>query len=141
MIEISGRLNSASGSERRGRRGDPRGYPQTNIEQESASHGDATEEGLTQRAARFTEREQVLSAVGVGLDFNEYVMSRLADACTGNYYYLESSVELAPIFAKEFSATKSTVARGVVVTLKPGDGVDVVDQVCEGVDRAPHVVV
>lgn len=93
----------------------------------NANHGDATEPGLARRAARFTEQEQVLSAVGVGLDFNEYVMSRLADAGTGNYYYLESSSGLAQIFAKEFRATRDTVARGVAVTLELGQGVEVVD--------------
>jgi Ca-activated chloride channel family protein len=92
-----------------------------------ANHGDSTEQGLTLRAARFTERERVLSAVGVGADFNEYVMSRLADAGTGNYYYLESSSGLAQIFAKEFSATRDTVARGVAVAFELGRGVDVVD--------------
>ncbi len=92
-----------------------------------ANHGDSSEQGLTMRASRFTEQEQVLSAVGVGLDFNEYVLSRLADAGTGNYYYLESSRGLAQIFAKEFSATRDTVARGIAVTLEHGKDVRVVD--------------
>ena len=92
-----------------------------------ANHGDPSEQGLIQRAARFTQQEHVLSAVGVGLDFNEFLMSKLADAGTGNYYYVEQTSGLAKVFANEFSASRHTVARNLSVTLTPGPGVDVVD--------------
>ena len=92
-----------------------------------ANLGDATELGLIQRAARFTQQEQVLSAVGVGLDFNEFLMSKLADAGTGNYYYVEQTSGLAKVFANEFQASQSTVASALSVTLSPGPGVEVVD--------------
>jgi Ca-activated chloride channel family protein len=89
-----------------------------------ANHGDSSSEGLSMRARRFAQREDVLSAVGVGADFNEYLMSTLADAGTGNYYFLESAHGLAEIFAKEFEATRETVATAVAVTLTPGEGVE-----------------
>ena len=92
-----------------------------------ANHGDASEQGLIQRAARFTQQEQVLSAVGVGLDFNEFLMSKLADAGTGNYYYVEQTTGLAKVFANEFTASRNTVASALSVTLAPGPGVQVVD--------------
>jgi Ca-activated chloride channel family protein len=92
-----------------------------------ANHGDSSSEGLSMRARRFAQREDVLSAVGVGADFNEYLMSTLADAGTGNYYFLESAHGLAEIFAKEFEATRETVATAVAVTLTPGEGVEVVE--------------
>jgi len=79
------------------------------------------------RARRIAEREDVLSTVGVGADFNEYLMSTLADSGTGNYYFLESADGLAEIFAKEFEATRETVATAVAVTLEPGEGVEVVE--------------
>ncbi len=92
-----------------------------------ANEGDASYEGLTSRALRAAHREYVLSAIGVGADFNEYLMSGLADAGTGNYYYLESTRELAKVFAREFQATRETVATGVAVRIEPGDGVEVVE--------------
>ncbi len=92
-----------------------------------ANHGDASEQGLIQRAARFSQREQVLSAVGVGLDFNEFLMSKLADAGTGNYYFVEQTSGLAKVFANEFNASRNTVASAVSVTLAPGPRVEVVD--------------
>ena len=54
-------------------------------------------------------------------------MSALADAGTGNYYYLENSEELASVFAKEFDATRETVATAVAVVVEPGDGVELLD--------------
>jgi Ca-activated chloride channel family protein len=65
--------------------------------------------------------------VGVGEDFNEFLMSSLADAGTGNYYYLNDTTELARVFSKEFEATRETVATGLVVAMRPGSNVKVVD--------------
>jgi Ca-activated chloride channel family protein len=92
-----------------------------------ANEGDASYEGLTARALRAARQEYVLSAIGVGSDFNEYLMSGLADAGTGNYYYLENTRELANVFAREFEATRTTVASGVAVSIEPGEGVEVVE--------------
>jgi len=54
-------------------------------------------------------------------------MSKLADAGTGNYYYVEQTSGLNQVFAKEFSASRDTVASAVSVTLAPGPGVEVVE--------------
>ncbi|HJQ83940.1 MAG TPA: VWA domain-containing protein [Candidatus Binatia bacterium] len=92
-----------------------------------ANQGDATPEGLVRRAGRAARGEYVLSAVGVGADFNEYVMRALADAGTGNYYYLEGSRELASVFARELDAARTTVASAVAVRIAPAPGVRVLD--------------
>jgi Ca-activated chloride channel family protein len=92
-----------------------------------ANQGDATAEGLRTRAGRAARGEYVLSTVGVGADFNEYLMRTLADAGTGNYYYLQHGVELASVFASEFDAARTTVASALAVEVEPADGVRVVD--------------
>jgi Ca-activated chloride channel family protein len=92
-----------------------------------ANEGDASLEGLKARASRVSRWEHVLSTVGVGEDFNEFLMSSLADAGTGNYYYLNDTTELARVFSKEFEATRETVATGLVVAMRPGSNVKVVD--------------
>lgn len=92
-----------------------------------ANQGDATPDGLVRRAGRAARGEYVLSSVGVGADFNEYLMRALADAGTGNYYYLQGSQELASVFARELDTARSTVASGVAVRIEPADGVRVVD--------------
>jgi Ca-activated chloride channel family protein len=69
----------------------------------------------------------MLSSVGVGTDFNEYLMTALADAGTGNYYYVQDPRELSGVFAREFDAARTTVASGLSVQIQPGPGVRVVD--------------
>jgi Ca-activated chloride channel family protein len=92
-----------------------------------ANEGDTSVEGLKSRASRVSRWEHVLSTVGVGQDFNEFLMSSLADAGTGNYYYLTDTAELASVFSREFEATRQTVATGLAVTMRPGNKVKVVD--------------
>jgi Ca-activated chloride channel family protein len=82
---------------------------------------------LRSQAARATAGEYTLSAVGVGADFDESLMSALADAGTGNYYYLEDANQLARVFSAEFETARETVATGVAVTVAPTDGIAVVD--------------
>lgn len=107
-----------------------------------ANEGDATQEGLSRRASLFGERGQTLTTIGVGLDFNEYLMSALADRGTGNYYFLEQPAQLAEVFSRELSAGKDTVARGVRVTLRPepGSGVEVLDAAGYPLERDGGVV-
>jgi Ca-activated chloride channel family protein len=92
-----------------------------------ANQGDASQEGLVRRARRASQGEYMLSAVGVGLGFNEFLMNGLADAGTGNYYYLRDATELASVFAREFDAARSTVVAGLAVQIDPAPGVRVVD--------------
>jgi len=89
--------------------------------------GDPSPEGLVRRAARAPKGDYVMTAVGVGADFNEFLMTRLADAGTGNYHYLASGGNLGAIFANELSTARTTVASGVTVSLRPRPGVSVVD--------------
>lgn len=92
-----------------------------------ANQGDSSQQGLTHRAGRAARGEYMLSAIGVGADFNEYLMKALADAGTGNYYYLRGSEDLAQLFAREFDAARSTVASGLAVRVEPGPGVRALD--------------
>ena len=92
-----------------------------------ANEGDPTVGGLSRRAARAAARELVVSTVGVGADFNEFLMSAVADAGTGNYYYLDDVERLAQVFSDELGATRETVAGAVEVAVAPGPGVRVLD--------------
>ena len=91
------------------------------------NRGDATLEGLVRRARKAAGREFVLTAVGVGEDFNESLMTSLADAGTGNYYYLQNGVSLAEVFAEEFDSAGRTVASGLEIKLQLGPGVTLID--------------
>lgn len=89
--------------------------------------GDPSPEGLSRRATRAPRGEYVMSAIGVGEDFNEFLMTRLADAGTGNYHFLADGADLGAVFANELSTARSTVASSVAVTIRPAANISVVD--------------
>jgi len=92
-----------------------------------ANEGDHRLEGLRARAARIVASERVLSAVGVGDGFNEVLMTTLADAGAGNFYYVRRGDDLGDVFAREFAAARSQVASGLRVVVEPAPGVEVLD--------------
>jgi len=92
-----------------------------------ANQGDTSLSGLRNRARRAAVGEYTLTTIGVGSDFDEQLLATLADAGTGNYYYIESGADLAKIFADEFETARESVARGLAVVIHPADGVEVVD--------------
>lgn len=92
-----------------------------------ANMGDPSVEGLVARAQRARTQEAVLSTVGIGLDFNEALMTTLADAGTGNFHYVTPATAIAGIFRSEFAASASTVASAATVAFEPGLGVRLVE--------------
>jgi Ca-activated chloride channel family protein len=92
-----------------------------------ANAGDSSAEGLRDRGNRAAQNELVLSTIGIGAGFNEFLMSQIADAGTGNFHYLADSSSLASIFERELSSTRSTVASALRVNIAPESGVTVVD--------------
>lgn len=90
-----------------------------------ANEGDYSLHGLRQRAARAVAGEYVLSSVGVGAGFDETVMGAIADAGTGNFYYLPDATRLAGVFADEFASARETIAAALEVAIVPADGVQV----------------
>jgi Ca-activated chloride channel family protein len=105
-----------------------------------ANEGDHSLEGLRARAARAVAGEYVVSTVGVGLGFDEHLMAQLADAGTGNFYYLRHSEDLGAIFAGEFESARETVAQALKVQIVPGEGVEVVDAAGYPLDRQGQAV-
>ncbi len=70
-----------------------------------------------------------VSAVGLGTEYNEDLLQRLADLGGGTYDYVDDPKELSQVFADELERSASVVARGtrVTVTLPPGvEGLEVI---------------
>ena len=59
-----------------------------------------------------------VTTVGLGLGFNEDLMTRLASASDGNTYFAESSRDLPRIFGDELGDVLDVVARRVIVELE-----------------------
>ena len=63
-----------------------------------------------------------LSAVGVGLDFDELTMTRLADVGHGTYYFVEDTAELGRLFERELAGLAATVAADVRLVISDAGG-------------------
>ncbi len=83
--------------------------------------------GLSQIIAKLTQQESVLSSIGMGLDFNETLMSSFADYGMGNYNYLEDLSGLSSIFANNLAATRNIYAANSSLTLQLNQGIELVD--------------
>jgi Ca-activated chloride channel family protein len=64
-----------------------------------------------------------VTTVGVGTDYNEDLMTQLAQKSDGNNYFVESSADLPRIFRAELGDVLNVVARKVVLEIECADGV------------------
>ena len=64
-----------------------------------------------------------VSTVGLGDDYNEDLMTALAEASNGNYYYVKDAEKLPGIFAQELGAARSLLARSIVIRIDAPEGV------------------
>ncbi len=64
-----------------------------------------------------------VSTVGLGDDYNEDLMTALAEASRANYYYVQDAEKLPGIFREELGSVKNVVARNVNVIITLPDGV------------------
>jgi len=73
---------------------------------------------------RELRRESIaVTTVGVGDDYNEDLMTALAEASSANYYYVRDAEKLPGIFAEELGVARSIVARGVTIRITVPEGV------------------
>ena len=64
-----------------------------------------------------------VSTVGLGDDYNEDLMTALAEASNANYYYVKDAEKLPSIFAQELGMARSLIARNITIRIKAPDGV------------------
>jgi len=65
------------------------------------------------------------STLGVGLDYNEDLMTTIADAGGGRYHFIEDGGQVPEVLADEFAGLTSTVARGVEFEVAQVPGIEV----------------
>lgn len=66
-----------------------------------------------------------LSTFGIGLNYNETLMTDMAETGAGNYYFIESPDKLAGIFSKELNGLMNVAAQNTVLKVKIPQGVTV----------------
>jgi Ca-activated chloride channel family protein len=88
-----------------------------------ANVGPRSPDDLGRLGASLLKEGISVSTVGLGTDYNEDLMTRVAQASDGNTYFVENSADLTRIFAAELGDVLSVVASDVSVEIDCGDGV------------------
>ena len=82
---------------------------------------------LSTMALAALNRAVHLTTMGVGLSFNETLMTAMAEHGGGHYYFIEDSSSMAGIFGKELKTLMNTVARQPTVTMTLQPGVELIE--------------
>lgn len=88
-----------------------------------ANQGITDADALGGMARQGLSQDIMISTVGVGLDFNEYLMTRLADQGGGSYRFLEDPSTFAAGLFEEFNTVRQTVAENMAVRVTLPKGV------------------
>lgn len=71
------------------------------------------------------EQGITLSTFGVGLDYNENLMTAMAETASGNYYFIDSPDKIVPLFNKELTGLLNVVAQEASSEISLPQGVQV----------------
>lgn len=88
-----------------------------------ANVGPSSATDLARLGAALIKEGISVTTIGIGTDFNEDLMSQLADRSDGNHYFVESSRDLPRIFASELGDVLSVAARKVIIEIDCPNGV------------------
>lgn len=93
-----------------------------------------TEHGLADQAKALSKLGITTTTIGLGTDYNEDLMAKIADQGLGNSWFVESrsdqgggSAQLAKIFQTELQSMAEVVAKNASITLTPKNGLEIVD--------------
>ena len=92
-----------------------------------ANQGITQPAALAQLAAHLNRNGAVLSTIGMGLDFNETLLTTLADYGMGHYAYLEDLAGLGQVLAGDLQQTRRLYASSSSLHIDLADGVQVLD--------------
>lgn len=98
-----------------------------------ANVGPSSPEMLGELAARGADRGVQVTALGVGLDYDENTLNALAIRSNGRLYHLGEPGEMASILEREMGLLKATAVTNAVVEVIPAPGVQLL-----GADSIRH---
>lgn len=88
-----------------------------------ANVGPASPAELEVLGRRLGHQGIAITTLGLGLDYNEDLMARLARSSDGNHVFVERTEELARFFDLEFGELEAVVAQEVVVDIVCAEGI------------------
>ncbi|HVV85668.1 MAG TPA: VWA domain-containing protein, partial [Kofleriaceae bacterium] len=84
-------------------------------------------ENLQALVSRATQEHVAVSVIGLGLEFDEALLGRIAQDTGGEYRYAPDAEAVARIFDEEVTRMQTVVASNLTLTVKPGPGVTILD--------------
>ena len=88
-----------------------------------ANQGPSSPGELGELGASLIKEGISVTTIGLGLDYNEDLMAKLADRSDGNHVFVEHPNQLVAVFNKEFGDILSVVAQEIVVKVKTAPGI------------------
>ena len=89
-----------------------------------ANQGITDHDQLERHAAELKARGVATSTFGVGHDFDERLLQRMADAGGGHFYFIETAQQIPDLLTSELGETLEVVARGAVLAMQLPEGVE-----------------
>lgn len=90
-----------------------------------ANEGMTDVEVLVEQARQLRIRGITTSTFGVGYDFNQFLLQRVADAGGGHFYFIDDPEAIPAYFHSELGEMLSTVAKDVAIELGAPNGASV----------------
>jgi Ca-activated chloride channel family protein len=90
-----------------------------------ANEGITDIEKLSSIARDWEDKDVYTTAMGVGSDYDDQLLTLIATGGAGNYYYIDKPAAIPTIFARELSGIVNVAASGITVDLALEPGVRV----------------
>jgi len=116
---------------------DPQGINRVVLLGDGVPNDPAPIEPLAQAAG---ERGIAITALGLGLDYDETLMGAIAQRSGGRFHYVRDSREVAAVFRDEVLRLERVCARNAALTLVPGPGVHIDSVVGQNVSTSGNQV-
>ncbi len=88
-----------------------------------ANVGPSSPDALQELGTSLLEEGITVSTLGLGLDYNEDLMAKLAASASGNHVFIESVEDVGSVFQNEFDEVLSVVAKDFDIRVKLNEGI------------------
>jgi Ca-activated chloride channel family protein len=87
-----------------------------------ANAGVTDHDEIVRRVSTLRSRRVATSAFGLGADFDEFLLARIAEAGGGNFRFIEGAAQIPEFIAGEVGEALAITARDAVLVVEPGEG-------------------
>jgi len=92
-----------------------------------ANHGITDTNKLIPYIKQYNLENISVSALGVGQDYNDELMIKIAENSRGNYYYIKNSEDIPGIFSQELTQLINLAIQNTRVTVQLAEGVKIIN--------------